>query len=141
MNPKKVMRKCFTLEEVKAVIDFIILNLDPGQQIHSDLLSSEEVFLSLEKDLDRLRKNIYRHWWGTLYPIIHSHELGCLHKDITADFLQTLIDDRVKSVADINWEKVLAMFPGQTRVSLGGIYNRVLQNAVRDHGCPKDAPA
>lgn len=89
-----------------------------------DITSCEELkaiklrdFTSLSPYMKRKEELIRNRWTQTILPILLEHLLGS-NKNWKEEFLTFIVEQKVISVADVDWTEVLKRWPSQTKVTL-----------------------
>jgi hypothetical protein len=68
--------------------------------------------------LNRLPNYVYDHWIRTVKPILLSYHNGTLHMDFKQQFLKYVVEMKVGTILDVDWNDVVRCIPGQSATSL-----------------------
>ena len=75
-------------------------------------------FGGVSEILNRPSFHINCHWLGSVKPALLAYHGGCLLTCVKADFLDYLIEKKVRGVLDIDWAEATKKFPFETSTSL-----------------------
>jgi len=112
----------WTIEEEKFMIETLFMNKDLGITAIRSINSSDyKNFQPIKRNASQVRSHceIY------IKPILlkyHYGKLGCSSK---YDFMCYVVENKIRSVKEINWKEVLQIFPYETTLSLHQALNQV----------------
>ena len=81
------------------------------------------------------RNNIYHRWAGVIYPTILSYLSGTVNFQWKENFFHFIIDQKIISVVDIEWNILLEKWPFLTQYKL----RETVKDFAKTHG-KKGAP-
>jgi len=118
--------------EEKTLLTLLFNNKANSDFDFIESLSSRDLKPIAEK-LSRSLASVYDHWSKKVKPILLSYHNGRLHKKWKYKFLSYLIELRIKSVQEIDWDDAKVLFPDQNPASMC----EVVRSSVRRN---KDVP-
>ena len=75
-------------------------------------------FKGVSDELNRSSFHVKYHWQGSVKPALLAYHEGCLLTKVKAEFLDYLIERKVRAVLDIDWAEATKKFPLETAISL-----------------------
>ena len=102
------------LDNDQKILSYLNEHFDIGDAEKLKSVSHKD-FISLVKVLQRGEHAIYNHYHGTLLPILLGNIYGTFNMHWEGNFFQYIIDQRVESMSDLNWDLILKEKPFLTR--------------------------
>ena len=104
----------YTLEDEVKILTYLNEHFEIGSAEKLKSISRKD-FQPLVKVLQRGEHAIYNHYHGTLLPILLGNIYGTFNMHWEGNFFQYIIDQRVESMSDLNWDLILKEKPFLTR--------------------------
>ncbi len=110
----------WSLDDYKVFFDHIFKKRNPDETAGADYINSLSTSVVMESSevLNRFPIRVYNAWCTTLKPLLLSYHSGSLHSEWKFDFFDYLIQMKVHSIQDINWDEAKAKFPNHSSKSL-----------------------
>ena len=86
-------------------------------------------FLALDEELQRGDYAIYLHFHGFLLPIILGKIYGSMNNQWEDDLLKYVIEEKVESISDVDWDHVLKQKPFLTKKQASVMLNSARNKA------------
>ena len=105
----------YTLEDEFKILSYLNENFEIGNSDELKSLSNKD-FKPLVKVLQRGEFSIYNHYHGILLPILLGNLYGTLNMHWEDEFFKSyIIDQKVESISEVNWDFVLKEKPFLTK--------------------------
>jgi hypothetical protein len=127
----------WSVEDYRLFFNYVFKERNPGKEAGVDFINSikNSVIMASGEVLNRIPDRVYSHWYGYVKPLLLSYHCGSLHTEWKFRFFDYLIEKKVASSHDINWEEAKAEFPNQSAHSLGASF-RDVRRTERYNGMP-----
>jgi hypothetical protein len=127
----------WSVEDYRLFFNYIFKERNPGKGAGIEFINSikTSVIMASGEVLNRIPDRVYCHWTGSVKPLLLSYHSGTLHKEWKIDFFDYLIQNKVHSTQDIDWDEAKAHFPNQSVRSLSKTFVAA-QTAIRYQGMP-----
>jgi len=120
----------YTLEDEFKILSYLNENFEIGNSDELKSLSNKD-FKPLVKVLQRGEFSIYNHYHGILLPILLGNLYGTLNMHWEDEFFKSyIIDQKVESISDVNWDFVLKEKPFLTRKQISVVLNHARRDEV-----------
>ena len=104
----------YTLEDDKKILTYLNEHFDIGNAEKLRSLSMKDL-QPLVKVLQRGELAIYHHFHGNLLPILLGNLYGTLNMKWEDEVFKYIIEQKIDSISDVNWDLVLKEKPFLTR--------------------------
>ena len=105
----------WTIDEDKFIIDTLFMNKELGiSGIHSINYSDYKNFQQIKRKPSQVKP----HYEIFIKPILLKYHYGKLGYNSKYDFMRYVVENKIKSVKEIQWKEVLKLFPYETVHSL-----------------------
>jgi hypothetical protein len=110
----------WTSSDYESFFNFLFSNrkTEDESEVDIKLLKSKDI-LEGAKVVNRLPHHVYVYWLSHIKPTLLSYHDGTLHTNWKNEFFNYLVNNKVNSVQEINWDDARVKFPNQSAVSLG----------------------
>ena len=124
----------YTLENDEKILSYLNEHFDIGDAKKLKSFSQKD-FKPLVKVLKRGEYAIYLHYHGFLLPILLGNIYGTLNMHWEDDFFKYyIIDQKVESISDVNWNLILEQKPFLTRKQITMALNDARKTVVEVQG-------
>ena len=105
----------WTIDEDKFVIEQLFMNKELGiDTINSIVHSDHKSFQEIKRNANQVQT----HYEAYIKPILLSYYYGKMDYNWKYDFLCYVVENKITSVKEIQWNEVVKLFPYQTRQSM-----------------------
>ena len=119
---QKLKNTKYTLEDDVKILSYLNEYCDISDPNRLKTLKIID-FLPLVKVLQRYEFGIYIHFQAFLLPIMLGNIYGCSSMQWEDDFFKYIIEQKVESISDLNWDLVLTEKPFLTRKKITLVLN------------------
>ena len=120
----------WTIDEDKFMIETLFMNKEPGIDALHSIKYSDYKNIQQIKRRPKGAQDRYERYIKPILLKYHYGKLGCNSK---YDFMRYVVENKITSVKEIQWKKVLQLFPCETRSSLNHVVDPIFR-------CHKKSP-
>ncbi len=113
--------------DFEVFFDYIFKTAKQGEESGLETIQSVslEVVSEASKLINRVPDYVLQNWGAVIKPTLLAYHNGTLHSDWKTEFLEYLVEKKVKAIQDIDWQDTQEHFPNNTSLSLQRVFTSI----------------